>query len=242
MSNITLPVPPIRPKIKQNPPRQQWPFSPVLDLPGGSLRNHDCGRLIATQEFVLGVGLSPQHFIFVNRAPETVGIGCVMEQAVGFLHGRGALIFRVNLRCRTSILEDSFSQLDWKKCLIYFVRSFLAEDSRHPPYVPPDVWTVAPISVIADAGREHWREIELVLEGVEAADSDLLLKLGTSLATMAKRWEFYLARQIVSAERYGQFDLDDRNAVAECDRQFYQLMTRFEPGYEFLPLTVARLL
>lgn len=242
MSNITLPVPPIRHKIKQNPLRHQWPFSPVLDLPGGRLRNHGCGQLITTQDFVLGVGLSPQHFIFVNRAPGRGDIASVMEQAIGFLHGRGALIFRVDLRCRTSVFEDSFSQLDWKKCLVYFVRSFLAEDSRHPPYVPPDVWTVAPISVIANAGREHWREIEVVLEGVEAADSDLLVELGTSLATMAKRWEFYLARQVVSAERYGQFDSDDRNAVAECDRQFYQLMTRFEPGYEFLPLTVARLL
>ena len=67
------------------------------------------------------------------------------------------------------------------------------------------------------------------------------VELGTLLATVAKRWEFYLARRGVSAERYGQFDSDDRNAVAECDRQFYQLLTRFEPGYEFLPLTVARL-
>ena len=100
----------------------------------------------------------------------------------------------------------------------------------------------APINVVANAGREHWLEIEAVLEGVEAADSELLLELGTSLATMAKRWEFYLARQVVSAERYGQYDSDDRNAVAECDRQFYQLLTRFEPGYEFFPLTVARLL
>jgi hypothetical protein len=126
--------------------------------------------------------------------------------------------------------------------LVYFVRSFLAEDSSHPPFVPPDVWTVAPINVVADAGKEHWREIDLVLEGVEAADSALLGELGTSLATMAKRWELYLARQVISAERYGQYDSDDRNAVAECDRQFYQLMTRFEPGYEFLPLTIARLL
>jgi hypothetical protein len=193
----------------------------VLDLPGGSLRNHDCGHLITTQDFVLAVGLSPQHFLFVDRAPGTGDIGSVMEQAVGFLHGRGAQIFRVHLRCRVSLFEDSFSQLDWKKCLVYFVRSFLAEDSRHPPYVPPDKWTVAPISVVADAGREHWREIELVLEGVEAADTELLLELGASLATMAKRWGLYIAKQVISAERYCQYDSDDRNAIAECDRQFY---------------------
>jgi len=242
MSNITLPVPPIRPRIIQKAPRHSWPFSPVLDLPGGSLRNHDGGHLITTKDFVLAVGLSPQHFLFVSRAPGTGDIGSVMEQAVGFLHGRGVMIFRVNLRCRTSLFEDSFGQLDWKRCLVYFVRFFLAEDSSHPPYVPPDVWTVAPISVIADAGREHWREIELVLEGVEAADSELLLELGASVATMAKQWELYFARQVITAERYCQYDSDDRNAVAECDRQFYQLLTRYEPGYEFLPLTIARLL
>jgi hypothetical protein len=109
MSNIILPVPPIRPQIKQKAPRHSWPFSPVLDLPGGSLRNHDCGHLITTHDFVLAVGLSPQHFIFVNRALGTGDIGSVMEQAVGFLHGCGALIFRVDLRCRTSLFEDSFS-------------------------------------------------------------------------------------------------------------------------------------
>jgi hypothetical protein len=59
---------------------------------------------------------------------------------------------------------------------------------------------------------------------------------------MAKKWEMYLAKQVISAERYGQYDEDDRDAMAQCDRQFYQLMTRFEPGYEFLPLTIARLL
>jgi hypothetical protein len=242
MSNITLPVPPIRPQIKQKVPRHSWPFSPVLELPGGSLRNHECGHLITTKDFVLAVGLSPQHFLFVERVPGTGDMGSVMEQAVGFLHGRGALIFRIDLRCRTSLFEDSFGQLDWKRCLVYFVRSFLAKDSSHPPFVSPDVWTVAPINVVADAGKEHWREIELVLEGVEAADSDLLVELSTSLTTMAKWWEFYLARQVVSAERYGQYDSSDRDAVAECDRQFYQLLTRFEPGYEFLPITVARLL
>ena len=242
MSKVTLPTPPIRPKIKQNLPRNSWPFSPILDLPGGSLRNHECGRLITTNDVVLAVGLSPQHFIFVHRAPGIGDIGSVMEQAVGFLSGRGALIFRVDLRCRTSIFEDSFSKLDWKKCLVYFVRSFLSEDTHHPPFVPPDVWKVAPINVVANAGQEHWREIELGVEGVEAPDQELLVELGTALATMARRWEFYLAGQVISAERYGQFDADDRDAVAECDRQFYQLLTRFEPGYELLPVTVARLL
>jgi len=242
MSNIALPVPPIRPRIIQKVPPNLWPFSPVLDLPGGSLRNHDSGHLITVSDFVLAVGLSPQHFLFVNRAPGTGDIGTVMEQAVGFLHARGALIFRVHLRCRLSLFQDAFNQLDWKRCMVYFVRSYLAEESGHPPYVPPDIWTVAPISVVANAGTEHWREIELVLEGVEAADQALLVELSTTLATMAKKWESYLARQVISAERYCQYDSDDRNAVAECDRQFYQLMTRFEPGYEFYPETIARLL
>jgi hypothetical protein len=213
-----------------------------MDLPGGSLRNHECGHLIATVDFVLGVGLSPQHYLFVNRAPGTVGADAALEQAVGFLFAQGVLIFRVDLRCRVSLFEDSFCRIDWKQCLVYFVRSFLADDAQCPPFVPPDVWRVAPLNVVADAGREHWRAIELVLEGVEAADPDLLSDLGSALATMAKRWEFYLARQVVSAEQHGQCDADDRDAVARCDHQFYQLLTRFEPAYEFLPATIGRLL
>jgi len=242
MSMPTLPVPPIRPKIQKKLPPHPWPHSPVLELPSGNLRNHECGRLITMEDFVLGVGLSPKHFIFVQRAPGRGDVGSVMEQAVGFLCAHGASVFRISLRCRTSFFVNEFGQIDWRRCLVFFVRNYLSEDPTYPPYVPPQVWQVTPIAVLANVGQYHWREVEQIMEGVEAADPELLSQLGTSLTTMAARWERYLARQIILASKFDQYDLEERNVVAECDRQFYQLLTRFEPGYDFLPPTLARML
>ena len=194
------------------------------------------------RDFVLMVGLSPKHFIAVARAPGLGEVPAVLEQACGFLYARGAMVFRVDLRCRTSLFEDDFGQLDWRRCLLYFAKAFLAEDPTLAPHVPADAWRVAPVSVVSDAGRCRWREVEQVMEGVEAADADLLPELASSLATMARRWELHLARYVLVAERFGAFDASDRDAVAQCDRQFSQLMGRYAPGHELLPPTLARLL
>lgn len=240
--NQYIPIPPIRPNAPSKFSPQVWPSTPILHLPAGALRNHECGRVLATNDFVLVVGLSPRHFLAVEKAPGDESVRVALEQAVGFLCAHGAWICRLGLRCPTAWFEDSFRALNWRKCLIYFARHYLAEDPTSPPYVPDNVWQVAPISVTADAGRCHWRDIEQICEGIEAADPSLLLELGTVLATMAGRWERYLARQIILGQKNGQYDADDREAVALCDRQFYQLMTRFEPSHELLPATIGRLL
>jgi hypothetical protein len=80
------------------------------------------------------------------------------------------------------------------------------------------------------------------MQGVEAADPDLLPEVASALATMAGRWERHLARQIVLAERYGQYDACDQEFVSECDRQLSQLMSRYAPGQELFPPTLARML
>jgi hypothetical protein len=98
------------------------------------------------------------------------------------------------------------------------------------------------LGVVANAGRQHWQRVGQLLEGVEAADADLLPELGASLATMGRRWEFFLARMHILAERAGEFHAGDRESVARCDHFFHQLMTKFEPGYELLPTTITRLL
>ena len=188
------------------------------------------------------MGLSPQHYLAVERAPGAGSVGIVLEQAVGFLYAQGAAVLRVNLRCPLAWFQDSSGKLAWRKCLLFFARHFLAEDPTQPPYVPPNVWRVAKISFVAEAGRHYWHAVEQICEGLEAEDPALLLELGTALTTMAGRWERYLVREIALGEKHSQYDVEARDAVARCDRQFYQLVTRFEPGYELLPTTVARLL
>jgi hypothetical protein len=115
-------------------------------------------------------------------------------------------------------------------------------DPTHPPYTPANICAITPLQATAELGLLHWQHVKEILDGVEAADSDLLFQLGSALDTMAGRWERYLVRQMILAEKLDQFDAEDRNAVAKCDRQFYRLMTKFAPNYPFLPATIARLL
>jgi hypothetical protein len=138
--------------------------------------------------------------------------------------------------------QDALGHVDWKRCMLFFVRHYLAIDPTYPPYTPANVCAITPLQATADLGSMHWNQVEAILDGVEAADSDLLVELGGSLSRMAIRWERYLARQIILAEKLNQFDADDRDAIAQCDQQFYRLMTKFAVNYEFLPVTIARLL
>jgi hypothetical protein len=213
-----------------------------LELPGGDLQNHHCGRVLTAQQFVLAVGLSPHHYIAVAKAPGVGNVQTVLDQAIGFLVGRGAEVILTDLRVPIPWFINSVGLIEWRDCVIYFSRSFLSTDPTAPPWLPPKIWPLVPLGIIAGAGGRHWSNVEQVLEGVEAADPNLLPVLGSSLTNMGKRWELYLARMILLSERAGACDADDQVAVAECDRLFYRLMTRFEPGYEFLPPTTARLL
>jgi hypothetical protein len=241
MTKQSQPVPPIHfaaRKTQSHP----WPFSPLLELPGGDLRNYGGGKVLSAQQFVLVVGLSPQHFIAVERAPGMGPIQTLLEQAVGFLWGRGARIQRVNLRCPTQWFLDANGDFLWRQCFLFFARIFLSTDPTDPPWLPSIVFPLVPISVMASAGQLHWHRVQQILEGLEASDPDLLAELGTSLAGMARRWEFYLARSILASQKVGQFHSADLSLVAECDHLLYRILTKYEPGYELLPLTTARLL
>lgn len=166
----------------------------------------------------------------------------MLEQAVGFLFAQGAVIIRVDIRCLLDWFKDALGHIDWKRCMLFFVRHYLAIDPTYPPYTPANICAVTPLQATAELGHLHWLQVEEILDGVEATDSGLLLQLGSSLDLMAGRWERYLVRQMILAEKLDQFDADDRNAVAKCDQQFYRLMTKFAPNYPFLPATIARLL
>jgi len=241
MTTIEQPVPPIRfaaPANRGHP----WPFPPLLEVPAGALHNYGGGKVLSAQHFVLIVGLSPQHFIAVERAP---GIGAVqpaLEQAIGFLWGQGAKIQRVRLRCPILWFLDQYGDFKWRDCFVFFARIYLSIDPTNTPWMPSTIYPVVPIGVVASSGRCHWESVEQILEGVEAADTDLLLALGSSLAAMARRWEYYLARMIIISQRAGEFDASDRDSVAQCDHTLYRILTKFEPGYEILPVTTLRLL
>ena len=241
MTTKTPPVPPIRFAVRAKP-SPPWPFSPLLELPGGTLHNYGGGKILSGQKFVYAVGLSPQHFIVVERAPGVGPVQPVLEQAVGFLWGLGARVQRVKLRCPISWFSDSSGDFQWKRCVVFFARVCQGTDPTDPPWIPANVMPVVPVGVVASAGMDHWLRMEQILDGIEAADADLLSELGSTLAGMARRWEFYLARTILLSQKVGEYDASDQDLVAQCDRVFYRILTKFEPGYELLPATIARLL
>ena len=219
-----------------------WPQSPLLELPAGSLRSYDCGRILTADHFVLAVGLSPRHYLAVSRAPGVGPVDATLEQAIGFLYAYGAVVIRTHLRAPLMWFAENHGDFSWKKCLVFFARFFLSSDPTDPPWIPPMIWPVVPLGIIASSGMDHLRCVNEVVEGVEAADSDLLTQLGTSLSAMARRWEFYLARLVVLSQRAGAYDADDRKLVETCDRLLLSIMGRFDPGYALLPATTMRLL
>lgn len=219
-----------------------WPSGPLLELPSGDLRNYGRGRILTADHFVLAVGLSPQHYFAVSRAPGVGPVGSVLEQAVGFLHAHDAVVVRTDLRAPLMWFADNLGDISWKKCLVFFARTFLSNDPTDPPWIPPMIWPVVPLGIIASAGMDHWRRVNDVLEGVAAADSELLTKWGASLAAMARRWEFYMARMVLLSQRAYQYYAGDREMVFECDRLLQSILSRFKSGYELLPATTMRLL
>jgi len=219
-----------------------WPYGPLLKMPAGDLRCYGSGRILAADHFAVALGLSPQHYFAVSRAPGIGPVGSVLDQAIGFLHAHDAVVVRTDLRAPLMWFADNLGEFSWKRCLVFFSRIFLSTDPTDPPWIPPTIWPVAPLGVIASAGMDHWRCVNNVLEGVAAADSDLLTQLGTSLAAMARRWEFYMARMVVLSLRAGDYDAYDRKLVEACDRLLFSIMARFEPDYKLLPATTMRLL
>ena len=241
MTTRAQPVPPIRfaaPAKRGHP----WPVSPLLEVPAGALHNYGGGKVLSARHFVLVVGLSPQHFIAVERAP---GVGIVqpsLEQAVGFLWGQGAKIQRVRLRCPTIWFLDQNGDFKWRECFVFFARIYLSTDLTNSPWMPSTVYPVVQIGLVANSGQLHWESVEQILLGIEAADPELLLALGSSLAAMARRWEYFLARMIILSQKAGEYAACDRDSVAQCDHTLYRILTKFEPGYEILPVTTLRLL
>ena len=73
MTTKIPPGPPIRFAVRAKP-SPPWPFSPLLELPGGTLHNYGGGKILSGQKFVYVVGLSPHHFVAVEKAP---GVGPV---------------------------------------------------------------------------------------------------------------------------------------------------------------------
>ena len=220
----------------------QWPNGPLLELPSGELRNYGCGRILTADHFVLFVGLSPQHYLAVNHAPGAGLVGSVMDQAIGFLFAHGAVVVRTDLRAPLMWFAEHNGDFSWTKCLVFFARTFLASDPTDRPWIPPAIRPVCPLETIAFGGLCHWQKVNAMMEGIEAADSELLAELGSSLAAMARRWEWFIARMVILSQRADQYGAGDREMLFACDRLLLSIMTRFGRGYELLPATTMRLL
>ncbi len=219
-----------------------WPDSPWLGLPAGDLRSHDHGRILTADDFVLAVGMSPRYYLAAARAPGVGPVGSVLDQAIGFLHARGTVVIRTNLRAPLMWFTDDGIDFSWKKCLVFFARVFLSTDPTDPPWVPPTIWPVVPMAIIASGGLRHWRKVNEVVEAIQAADGGLLAQLAPSLVGMVRRWEHYIARMIILSQRAGQYSAGEREMVYLCDRLLFSIMARFGSDRQLLPVTISRML
>ena len=149
--------------------------------------------------------------------------------------GCGARITRVPLRCRMAWFQDSRATFCGAAACLFFARMFLSAVPAEAPWLPAKIWPAIALGPVVGHSRAHWEQVAQMLEGLAAGDQDLLLELGGSLASLGRRWEYYLAQMVLTAQRGGEFGPDEREAVARCDRLFYSIMTRLSRVMNFCP-------
>ena len=223
-------------------PQNHWPYGPFLDLPAGRVYL-DGGHLAWNDRWVLACGLSPRHWLVAHRLPGKRKSDALLEQFIGFLTGRDVAVVTISLRCERDWFQvPGTGDLDVRRCVVCWLRSFFAKDAHLQRLLPGNIWPITPLATDLQSGQLYWRDAALVLTGVEAHDSDLLYDLAPLITSRARGWENYLARLLRQANLHDEVSRADHELVRRLDRCFYQVVTRFLPAYELLPTTTARLL
>ena len=100
------------------------------------------GRLLVHASRVVGVSLSPELCIITQPRLGTTDDFVLFEQVVGFLHAHDVAVLRLNLRCpvRWIIKGRRLPLLLCHECLVFWIRSYLAEGYRRCGLrLPPNV-------------------------------------------------------------------------------------------------------
>lgn len=222
--------------------RVPWPLCPFLELPLGRLEVLN-GTLILHSRWVVAIALSPKHLIVTSRAPARENCVLLVEQAVGFWHGRDAEIVRLPIRCEREWFRTMpTGDMDIRRCVSFWARNYFSTNPCTSTNLPANIWPIISLANILDAGHRFWTDAGHVLAGLEAYDSGLIYDVSPLVAAQARNWEYHVARWILRISQCGDISPLDQGVIAQVDRCFLSVVSRFLPNHEVLPSTLARLL
>ena len=220
-----------------------WQPGASINLPAGEVLVRGQGQILLYDGFIIGVLIPPGVCIAAYSRVGTTQNLLVLEQLGGFLHAHEVLVLRSHMRCSAKLFARTPyhpPQYQSQQCLIYWIRSFLAQDlERRSPRLPRNV--LVPGTALATLKRvaELLRGAEALVRTLITNDVPLLDLVAPDIFRAVRRCEFSILKMqsMCGAETSAEL----REVVAECDRSLRSCVLPF-PSYELLPPSLARLL
>ena len=234
----TLPPPTV---LTPGPQFLPWPSKCHLELPDGSLCLIAGGRALVSDGFVLGLALSSHHCVAVSRGPGRSHAAMLLEQAIGYLSAHAVQIVRVKQRCPIKWFDPIKQGFNWQRCAVFFTRTLIDIDPSGFPWPPSHIYPIA-VRTNLYQGLRYWLKVNTLLNGLELADSNLLLEIGPMLTHRARRWESFITRLVLQMRKLQRFSEDVYALLGDCDLVFFNVVRRWLPAYEPHTETLARML
>lgn len=213
----------------------------VIPLPAGPVEVR--WGLVAHYGSVIAIELEGK--VLLARWPrrKSTDDPAVSEQLVGWCVAKDYRVIRVTgWRPRARALSAFHAPGLFARCKIHWARLFLAElaaqiktDLPRNVLVPDhtrDVWRT---------GAGFWRNAGWLLDGLAKTDTELVVEVLRDLTTVARAWEYRMARLENRARTEAWLEPEDLDLISICDQRMRDCM-RYVPDYQMLPSTVARLL
>jgi len=226
------------------------PINPIfssastISVPAGVVAVLADGRLLTHSNRLVGVFVSPEICIVARPRLGTTDDIILIEQIVGFLHAHEVSVLRLRQRCPLSwfVRDGRRSEVLYRQCVVYWVRTFLADGFRRCELnLPENVIVPDAVQRILKAAAEFWLEVGLIVDALMATDPDLFHEITGSLFRVARWWEFHMLRLLWRAGLEGKPSPDDVALFSLCDRNWSSTVQPL-PGYEMLSETICRLL
>jgi hypothetical protein len=220
-----------------------WQPGPSINLPAGEVLVRGQGQILLYDGFIIGILISPSVCIAAYSRVGTTQNLLVLEQLVGFLHAHEELVLRTHMRCPAKLFAQTRyqpPQYQPQQCLIYWIRSFLAQhlESR-PPRLPRNVVVPGTALVTLKRVAEMLRGAEALVKTLITNDVPLLGLVAPDVFRAVRRCEFAILKMQSMCGEEPSAEL--REVLAECDRSLRSCVLPF-PSYELLPQSLARLL
>jgi hypothetical protein len=220
-----------------------WQPGPSINLPAGEVLVRGQGRLLLFDGFIIGVLVAPDVCIAAYSRVGTTQNLLVLEQLVGFLHAHQVVVLRTRMRCPARLFAQTRYQPPQYRvqyCLVYWFRSFLAQDlERGFPRMPRNV--LVPGTALATLKRVAGmlRGAEALVGALITDDVPLLDLVAPDIFRAIRRCEIAMLK--VQPTHGEEISAELREGLAECDRSLRSCVLPF-PSYELLPPSLARLL